>query len=150
MAAECRILMVSPQPTAVVKITVPMSEIPKAQKEARAKIEEALPKLDAGTSGYGCTLWRPPVKDELYMEPGLIVTRSFMPAGEVVASELPGGRAAHYLMRGPYDGLPDAWKMLLGWVEQRNLKPAGINWEIYGDDHPDPSRLKTQLYVLLR
>ena len=66
-----------------------MSEIPKAQKEARAKIEEALPKLDAGTSGYGCTLWRPPVKDELYMEPGLIVTRSFMPAGEVVASELP-------------------------------------------------------------
>ena len=55
--------MVSPQPTAVVKINVAFSEIPRAQTESRAKIEEALPKLDAGTYGYGCTLWRPPVKD---------------------------------------------------------------------------------------
>ena len=84
------------------------------------------------------------------MEPGFIVTRSFKSTGDVVASELPGGRAAHFLMRGPYDGLADAWNMLLGWVGQRNLKPAGTNWEIYGDDHPDPSRLKTQLYVLLK
>lgn len=142
--------MVSPQPTAVVKINVAFSEIPRSQTESRAKIEEALPKLHAGTYGYGCTLWRPQVKGKLYMEPGFIVTRSFKSTGDVVSSELPGGRAAHYLMRGPYDGLPDAWKMLLGWVEQRNLKPAGTNWEIYGDDHPDPSRLKTQLYVLLK
>ena len=122
--------MVSPQPTAVVKITVPTSEIAKAQKESRAKIEERLPKLDAGTSGYGCTLWHPPVRDRLYIEPGFIVTRSFKSTGEVVASELPGGRAAHYLMRGPYEGLPAAWKLLLDRVERRNLKPAGSNWEI--------------------
>jgi hypothetical protein len=40
--------------------------------------------------------------------------------------------------------------MVLGWVAGRNLKAAGTNWEIYGDDHPDPAKLKTSLYVLLK
>lgn len=150
MSAECKIVMVSPQPTAVIKTSAAMTELMQAQIDARAKIEEALPTLDCGTTGYNTTLWRPPVNGKLYMEPGVIVTRAFKPAGDVVASELPGGKAAHYVMSGPYDGLGDAWKRLLDWAVSRNLKPAGTNWEIYGDDHPDPAKLKTKLYALLR
>ncbi len=150
MSADCKIVMVEPQPTAVVRITAPMTELMEAQKTSRAKLEEALPTLDCGTSGYGCTLWRPPVKGKLYMEPGFIVTRTFKPAGDVAPSEMPGGKVAHYIMQGPHDGLPAAWKMLLDWVKMRNLRPAGTNWEVYGDDHPDPAKLKTRLYALLK
>jgi effector-binding domain-containing protein len=150
MSIECKIVMVQPQPTAVVAVTVPMTELMQAQKTARAKIAAALPTLNAGVDRYGCTLWRPAGEGKLYMEPGVIVSRSFKRSGEVVPSELPGGRAAHYVMRGPYDGLPAAWNILLGWVKERNLRSAGSNWEVYGDEHPDPAKLKASLYVLLK
>jgi effector-binding domain-containing protein len=149
VTADCKIVMVRPEPTAVVRMTVATTGVREAQQAARAKIAAALPTLDCGVERYGCTLWHPPKAGRLYMEPGVIVSRAFAPAGDVVPSELPGGRAARYVMHGPYEGLPDAWKLLLDWVEARKLTPAGTNWEIYGDDHPDPAKLKVTLYVLL-
>lgn len=148
--ADCKIIMAKPQPTAVIRVTAALSDVPQLQKSAREKIAEAMPTLNAGTEGYGFTLWRPPVGGRISMEPGVIVTQSFKDKGEIVSSELPGGRVGHFVMFGPHAGLPDAWKMLLGWIEQRNMRAAGTNWEIYGDDHPEPAKLKTSLYALLK
>jgi effector-binding domain-containing protein len=66
------------------------------------------------------------------MEIGRVVTRRFAPAGEVVASELPAGGAAHLSMKGSFENLPMAWQTLFDWCKAEQLSPAGINWEIYG------------------
>jgi len=150
MKSPCAIITTERLLTAVVKIHAPMNKLPEAQRSARATIDAALPSLDVGKLGRTCTLWRPPVEGSLYMEPGTMVSRVFAPAGGVVPSALPEGRTAHFLLKGPFDGLPGAWKTLFDWCAAENLKLAGLNWEIYSDwAGVDPAGHETNLYALL-
>lgn len=146
---ECSIVTVERQLTAVVKARVPMNKIPEAQRSARGKINAAIQSLEVGLLGHTCTLWRPATDGHLDMEPGILVSRVFEPAGEVVPSALPAGRAAHFLLVGSYDGLPGAWQTLFDWCAEKGLKLADINWEIYGDWNDDPSKLETSIHALL-
>ena len=84
------------------------------------------------------------------MEIGTIVARPFPANGEVVPSDLPAGRAAHFLLKGPFDGMPGAWQTLFDWCTAEKLQLAGINWEIYMPwQGVDPAKLETDLYALL-
>ena len=132
MVSTCNIVTVARRHTAVIKADVPFAEIPAAQRASRATLAAVLPTLDVGALDRTCTRWRPPVGGKLAMEMGTIVAHDFAAAGEVIPSDLPAGRAAHFVMRGAFDGLPGAWQTLFQWCEAEKLKPAGINWEIYG------------------
>lgn len=79
----------------------------------------------------------------------MIVSRSFTPKGDVVASALPAGRVAHFPFVGPYGGLPRAWAALLAWCAAQKLKLAGVNWEIYRDGDDGALQPETSLYALL-
>jgi len=144
MSSACSIVTVERRLTAVIRAEAPFADLPATQRAARAKLAALLPSLDAGAAGPTCTRWTPPAGGKLAMEIGLIVARRFSAMGEVVPSELPAGRAAHFSMKGPFDQLPLAWPMLFDWCKAEKLTPAGINWEIYGTATED-----AELYVLL-
>ena len=144
---ECSIATVERRLAAVIRAQVPMAEIPQAQRTLRPKLRAAVQSLDVGPPGYTFTLWHPPIDGRLDMQPGILVSRSFEPVGEVVPAVLPAGRAAHLLLVGPYDGLPAAWGRLFAWCAEQRLQLAGVNWEIYADD--DPKQPETSLYALL-
>jgi len=146
----CSIVTVDRQLTAVVRAKVPFAEIPTAQRSARAALDAALPTLEAGPLGRPVTRFRTPAKEALDMEIGTIVGRSFAGRGEIVPSELPPGRAAHFQLKGPFDGMPGAWQTLFAWCQAEKLELAGINWEIYMPwQGVDPAKLETDLYALL-
>src|SRR5262245_4164144 len=146
----CSIVTVDRQLTAVVKATVPFPEIAMAQRSARAAVDAALPSLQAGPLGRPVTRFRTPAREALEMEIGTIVGRGFAASGEVVPSELPAGRAAHFQLKGPFDGMPGAWQTLFEWCKSEQLDLAGINWEIYTPwEGVDPAKLETDLYALL-
>jgi hypothetical protein len=146
----CSIVTVDRQLTAVVRAKVPFADIPTAQRSARAAVDAALPTLEAVPLGRPVTRFRTPAKDMLEMEIGTIVGRSFAGRGEVVPSELPAGRAAHFRLKGPFDGMPGAWQTLFAWCQAEKLETAGINWEIYMPwQGVDPAKLETDLYALL-
>jgi hypothetical protein len=147
--ADCTIVTAERRLTAVVRTQPAMAAIPQAERAARAKLAAALPSLDAGPLGDSLTLWRPPADGRLYMEPGLIVSRSFAPAGDVVPSELPGGRTAHLLLVGPYEQIPGAWQVLFDWCTREQLTRAGTNWQIYEGGDKDSAVARTALYALL-
>lgn len=146
---DCEIVTVERQLTAVIKAQVPMNKIPEVMRSLRSKISDALPTLGAGAVGRNLTLWRPPTDGRLDMEPGVLVERVFEPTGEMVPSSLPAGRAAHFLLVGPFDGLPGAWQTVFDWCAAEGLKLAKVNWEIYGDWSEDPAQQQTSLYALL-
>lgn len=146
---ECRIVTVERQLTAVIKAQVRMDEIPEAQRSLRGKINAAVQGLDVGPLGHTFTLWRPLAQGRLDLEPGVLVSRVFEPAGGVVPSALPAGRTAHFLHVGPYAGIPGAWHTLFAWCAEKGLELAHINWEIYGDWNDDPSKLETSVQALL-
>ena len=146
----CSIVTVDRQITAVVRAKVPFAEIPGAQRSARAAVDGALPSLEAGPVGRPCTRFRTPADGALDMEIGTIVARTFSGKGDVVPSDLPAGRAAHFQLKGSFDGMPGAWQTLFAWCASEKLELAGINWEIYMPwQGVDPAKLETDLYALL-
>ena len=146
----CSIVTVDRQITAVVRAKVPFAEIPGAQRSARAAVDAALPTLEAGPLGRPLTRFRTPANEALDMEIGTIVSRSFAGRGDIVPSDLPAGRAAHFQLKGPFDGMPRAWQTLFAWCLAEKLELAGINWEIYMPwQGVDPAKLETDLYALL-
>jgi effector-binding domain-containing protein len=148
--SDCKIVTTERRPTAVIRLKARMSDLREAQQTSRAKLAEALPTLGVSPLEHSCTLWRPPVDGVLDMEPGVLVSGAFAAAGDVVPSELPAGRAAYFLLRGSFEGLPGAWKTLLDWCAAEKLPLAGVNWEIYGPSQDvEPDQLETALYALL-
>ena len=146
----CSIVNVDRQLTAVVRTKVPFADIPKAQRSARAAVDAALPSLDAGPVGRPLTRFLTPAEGALDMEIGTIVGRAFTAKGEVVVSDVPAGRAAHFQLKGPFDGMPGAWQTLFDWCKAEKLELAGINWEIYMPwQGVEPEKLETDLYALL-
>ena len=147
---DCEIVTTERRPTAVVRIKAKMSELREAQQTSRARLAEVLPTLGVSQLEHSCTLWRPPVDGVLDMEPGVLVSGAFAAVDDVVPSELPAGRAAYFLLRGSFEGLPGAWKTLLDWCAAEKLTLAGVNWEIYGPwQDVEPDQLETALYALL-
>ena len=147
---SCAITTVERQFTAVVRARVPFPDIANAQRAARTAVDGVLPSLGVGPVGRPVTRFRTPARDDLEMEIGTIVGRSFAAKGEVVPSDLPAGRAAHFQLKGPFDGMPGAWQTLFDWCKAEKLELAGINWEIYIPwEGVDPDKLETDLYALL-
>jgi effector-binding domain-containing protein len=147
--SQYSIVTVEQQHTAVVKSTVALTDLPNAERSARAKIADALPKLKIGPAGDGFTLCRMPKNGTMYLEPGVIVTRTFDSDHDVVHSHLPGGRAVKHVLVGPFDQLPQAWPKLFEWCASRGLKLEGAFWQVYGPTAADPARQETTLYALL-
>jgi effector-binding domain-containing protein len=81
---------------------------------------------------------------------GVEVTRPFASAGEVYATETPGGEAAVAIHRGPYDRMNEAYDAIDRWMEAHRRESAGHVWEIYGDPTPDPADTETTIVHLLK
>jgi effector-binding domain-containing protein len=148
--SDCEIVTTERRSTAVVRIKAQLTRLREAQQTSRARLSEVLPSLPVRPLGHTCTLWRPPVDGAMDMEPGILVSGPFPAVDDVVPSELPAGRAAYFLLRGSFEGLPGAWKTLFDWCAAEKLALAGINWEIYGpSEDVEPDQIETALYALL-
>ena len=80
---------------------------------------------------------------------GVEVTRTLEAAGEVYATETPGGEAAVAVHRGPYHRMPEAHEAIKKWMAANGRESAGQSWEIYGDPTPDPADTETTVAHLL-
>ena len=80
---------------------------------------------------------------------GVEVTRTFETAGEVYATETPGGEAAVAVYRGPYHRMDEAYKAIEKWMATNRRQSAGHSWEIYGDPTPNPADTVTIVVHLL-
>ncbi|GAA1652587.1 MerR family transcriptional regulator [Actinoplanes couchii] len=57
-----------------------------------------------------------------------------MPAGPVHYREVPGGRVASTIHRGPYQEISPAYHVVTGWIEEQGLTVHGAPREIYLND----------------
>jgi effector-binding domain-containing protein len=147
--SEYSIVTVEKQDTAVVKVTVKFTDLPDAERSARAKIANVLATLNIGPVGYSFTLCRVQQEGKIYLEPGVIVARAFDAEGDVVHSQLPAGRAVKHVLIGPFDRLPQAWPALFSWCAAQGFKREGTFWQVYGPNAADPAKQETTLYALL-
>ena len=81
---------------------------------------------------------------------GVEVTGTFETAGEVYATETPGGEVAVAVHRGPYSSLHETHEAVRRYMAANRRESAGYSWEIYGDPTPDPATTETMVVYLLR
>jgi effector-binding domain-containing protein len=104
------------------------------------------------TDGHNVFLYHHPKEPSapILCDFGVEVTRTFAAAGEVHATETPGGDAAVAVHRGPYSRLHETHDAIRRWMIANRRESAGHSWEIYGDPAPDPAENETTVVYLLK
>nr|QNO48969.1 hypothetical protein OEPDFBKK_00045 [Methanosarcinales archaeon ANME-2c ERB4] len=71
--------------------------------------------------------------------------------GEIEYYELPGGKMAKIVHRGPYQELGFTYEKLLAWIEQSKKRLVGRAREVYLNDPREvpPEELLTEMYALI-
>ncbi len=86
--------------------------------------------------------------EEPNVEVGVLAPCPFAPQGRVVASELPGGRAAVTTHPADPGTLGETHGALRAYTREHGLTPTGVVWEVYG--HPgDSGGVDTEVFHLL-
>src|SRR5215469_2931025 len=126
-----------PTPTAVVVAATTWAEFPKMWGPMLDKVWSFL-RGDAPAGlykhGHNIMLYKDDVPN---VEVGVQVGGSFVAAGDVVASTLPGGLVATATHAGSIAKVGDTHQAVREWSTANGYRLAGPHWEIYGD--PDPA-----------
>jgi effector-binding domain-containing protein len=71
---------------------------------------------------------------------------------EIAAYQLPGGRMAHAIHRGPYETCEPTYLSLFAWIEERGLTITGPIREAYANDPRTvtPEEIVTDIFVPVR
>ena len=157
-AIDAQLVDLSAQPTAAVRVRRPMSTV-----DVGALMDDAMSRLGALFGQAGATPAGPPYAryhawgGELAdVEIGFPLAGTIdglpaltdSPEGEVGASELPGGRAAQTIHRGPYPTLGDAYSSLHDWIHAQGYDEGDGPWETYIDNPEevaDVAQLRTEI-----
>jgi effector-binding domain-containing protein len=141
---EAEIRELTPQPSAAVRLTQPMSEL-----DLAALFDEHLPNIAHRLADIGIEPAGPPYgryhqfgPEQVDVEIGIPVsapvpnlrTPDEAEPGELFASELPGGQAAITIHRGSYDGLSGTYEALSQWIKEQGRQEGPAPWESYVDD----------------
>jgi len=80
---------------------------------------------------------------------GVEVFTDFADRGEVRRVSTPSGDVAATAHHGEYSDMAGAYEALEQWCTDNGRRPAGVNWEIYGDWDDDPAKRRTDVFFML-
>jgi effector-binding domain-containing protein len=80
------------------------------------------------------------------IECGVQVVRRFEASGDIVCTATPGGRVATTAHYGDYGKLGAAHDTVREWCKRNGHRIAMPFWEVYGDWHEDPAKVRTDVY----
>jgi effector-binding domain-containing protein len=136
------------QMTAVIRFTIPRSEIQKVMGPGIGELMATVAAQGIGPAG-------PWFSHHFRMDPQIFdfeicvpVTAPAVAAGRVEPGHLPATRVARTVYRGPYEGLADAWGEFNAWIAANELEPGQDFWECYvagPEKDPDPATWRTEL-----
>lgn len=149
MTVEVAVVTVEPTPTAVVAAAATWSQFPqmwgpmldRVWAFLRSEAPEGL-----YTHGHNIMFYKDEVPN---VEIGVQVNGSFPPAGDVVASTLPGGQVATATHTGPIGRIGDTHQAVREWSTANGHQLAGPRWEIYGDPDPSTGHFDVEVFWLL-
>lgn len=149
MPYTVRVEQVASIPTAVVRRRAQLSELSHVVPQACGLVWEVLRARSVQGAQRHVALY---LDGEINLEVGVELDggTSFTGDGEVVRSAMPGGTVATAVHVGPYSGLHEAHAAIRTWCTDQRCALAGPNWEIYGHWVEDQTKLRTDVFYLLR
>jgi effector-binding domain-containing protein len=153
MSVSVNLQTVLPRKLAAVRREVLPGGVGSAWGPALDKVWEFLrSQTSLRTDGHNIFLYQHPtqVGAPILCDFGVEVTRTFETAGEVYATETPGGEAAVAVHRGPYSRMNEAHDAIRKFMAEHRRESAGYSWEIYSDPTPNPADTETTVVYLLK
>jgi effector-binding domain-containing protein len=100
--------------------------------------------------GHNVFVYREGEPGTLIVEIGVEVLGDFTAGGEIQIVQTPPGEVATAAYYGDdYTQMAPVYQALGQWCASNGRRPAGVNWEVYGDPAPDPAQTRTDIYFLL-
>lgn len=69
--------------------------------------------------------------ENLDVEMGFPVRKTLLGRGQIVSSEIPAGRKATYLYKGPYREMEPVYRAMTEWIAENGHQPTGVVYEFY-------------------
>jgi effector-binding domain-containing protein len=148
MLDQPEIVRTTAQSTAVLRLTIPRTEIQNVMGPGYREVMAAVAAQGIAPVGPWFTHHLRMDPDTFDFEIGVPVATPVAAAGRVKPGRLPAATVARTVYRGRYEGLPAAWGEFMAWVAAQGHTPAADLWEIYvagPESSPDPADWRTEL-----
>lgn len=148
MLATPSITTTNVEEAAVIRLTVPRSEMRKAFGPAVGELIAALAAQGIEPVGAVFAHHLKMSPDTFDFELGVRVSAPVKAAGRVKPGQLPAVKVARTVYSGPYEGLPSAWGEFNKWMKANGHEQAENLWEVYSvgpQSSPDPANWRTEL-----
>ena len=101
-------------------------------------------------TGHNVVVYYGAESGAMTIDAGVEALADFTEHGEVRRVCTPPGEVATTAHYGEYSDLARAYAALEQWCADNGRRPAGVNWEVYGDWNDDPAKRRTDVYFLLK
>lgn len=90
--------------------------------------------------------------ENLEVEMGFPVAKELAGKGEIIASEVPAGKKATCMYKGPYKEMGPTYEALTTWINDNGQQPTGVVYEFYYNSPMEvpESELLTKIVFLLK
>ena len=140
---------VEPRLIAAVRRQARFAEIPRVLIAGLDRVWPVIRAMPSRKAGRNVAVYRPLGSDEVEILAGVEIDGRFDDVGEVSCLETPGGQAATATHVGPYDKMGATYDAIGIEVAGKGRRLAGRNFEVYGHWTDDPTKLETEIYMLL-
>lgn len=145
--SSVRFEIAKPQLLAVVRGRVPQSQLSTAIPAACGEVWAYARTAQLSSPGRHVAVY---LDGSIRFECGVEVGAPFEGNDRVTCSATPSGPVATVTLLGAYSGLAAAHAAVRDECARRGRACTGINWEVYGHWTDDESRLRTDVFYLLR
>lgn len=148
MGYPIEVVELKPQPVLVMAAEVPPQELGAALARILPTVHGHVMNNGGGMTGMPFMRYLD-MTDRFSIQAGVPVAEPMESSGEILAGELPGGRAATTVFLGPYDQVGLAWDAMRAWCAERNIDAHWGGWDVYENDPSevsDPGELRTRIY----
>ncbi len=135
------------QPTLSVRLRTSVQRLPQVIGQSYGAILQHASQMGCHPIGAPFVAYYNMDMENLDVEIGFPFEKKVEGKGDVLASEIPGGKAATCLHVGPFDQLGDSYEALRQWMEENGYMPSGVAYEFYLNDPQTtpPAELQTRL-----
>jgi effector-binding domain-containing protein len=147
MEYQAQVIQVEPQLTAVVRCRTSQNQLSTVVPQLCGEVWNFLRAGNFPRPGRHLAVY---FDGEMNIEVGVEVFQHFAGDGRVVCSATPAGMVATTAHVGPYNRLGEAHNAVCKWCADNGHALAGPSWEVYGHWTDDVSKLRTDVFWLLR
>ena len=152
MSYHCELFDQSAQPTLSIRTRTSVEKLPQVMGDAYGAIARHLASQGEEPGGAPFALYYNMDMQDLDIEIGFPVEKVIAGKGTIQPSQIPAGKYAAVLHKGPYTDLRLAYGALTQFITDQGLKPSGLAYEFYLNDPTEttPEELKTQIIFQLK